>query len=360
MNDTITIMRTLGSVQAIPASHSIGVEVKESFYSSATKIRYLVRKGDSLPKKGRETFKAAEELQAGSTRALIFKLYEGEIVHPATDNRFVGIFKIAGSQIDSGRVKAGDEMVCEYEVSESGRLSITVSIPSVGGTFIGRDLYSRQEAQIDFSSARPAIQADADLTLSKLQELEYKINDGELPRVRQKLDEAGALFVEDDPESIKKAGQKVQEARALLAAIRAGYLPIIRQAELDNTLSSFDLYARNAAKPTELAAFENMARAALRLKDNSSGEFDNILDEMKSTTWNVVWRDDNFVIHRFHWLRERPFLFPDRKLHDGLVEKGQAALDREDISLLRIVVSDMHRAKASSSWSDEVHLSNII
>ena len=132
--DRMTVTRTAASIQAIPASHSIGVEVKESLYSSATKIRYLVRKGDSLPKRGKEVFKAAETLSAGSTRALVLKLYEGEIASPVTDNRFVGCFKIRGQEIDEGVIRAGDDILCDYEVSDSGRLSIMVTVPSVGGT----------------------------------------------------------------------------------------------------------------------------------------------------------------------------------------------------------------------------------
>src|SRR5262249_16379709 len=171
-------------------------------------------------------------------------------------------------------------------------------------------------------------------------------------------DQAEALFSanESDPESLKQAGQKVQEARAVLASIRAAHLAVIRQTELDNALSSFDVYAREKAKPTEITAFENMSRAALRLKEKASGEFDNILDEMKSTTWNVLWRDNNFVIGRFEFLRDQPFLFPDRKLHEALVERGLGAIQREDMNSLRTVVWDMYRAKASGSWSDEVHL----
>lgn len=361
-NDTITVTRTAGSIQGIPASHSIGVEVKESLYSSSTKIRYLIKKGDQLPKKGREIFKAAEELQAGSNRVLVFKLYEGEIVNPATDNRFVGIFKIAGSQVESGIVKPGDELVCEYEASESGRLAITVSIPSVGGTFMGNDLYSRQEAQIDYSNARLAIQAEAETTLSRLQEIELKVQDKELPRVRQKLDQAQSLCAnnESDPEAMKQAGQKVQEARTMLSGVRASHLTIIRQTELDSAISTFDKHAREHAKATEVTAFENMARAAQRLKDNSSGEFDNILDEMRSTTWNVLWREDDFAIGRFQWLSEQHFFFPDQKLHAGLVEQGHEALKRNDLDLLRRIVLELYRAKATTSWSDELHLSNII
>ena len=186
--DRLTITRTAASIDAIPASHSIGVEVKESLHSSATKLRYLVHKGDSLPKKAREVFKAAEALPAGSSGALIFKLYEGEIENPVTDNRLVGCFKIRGCDVETGAIRRGDDLVCEYEVSDSGRLSIMVSVPSVAGAFAGQDLYSRQEGQMDFTRSQIAIQAEAETTLEKIQQIELRVQDRDLQRARQLLD----------------------------------------------------------------------------------------------------------------------------------------------------------------------------
>lgn len=101
--ERIVITRTAASVEAIPASHSIGVEVRERLYGSATKVHYLVRKGDPLPKKGAVRFKAAERLSAGSSGALVFKLYEGESENPVSENTHIGCLKIRGSDIESGR-----------------------------------------------------------------------------------------------------------------------------------------------------------------------------------------------------------------------------------------------------------------
>jgi molecular chaperone DnaK len=159
---------------------------------------------------------------------------------------------------------------------------------------------------------------------------------------------------------MKQAAQKVQEARAMLAGIRASNLAIIRQAELDGAMTSFDNHAREHAKPTEITAFESMARTAQRLKDNSTGEFDNVLEEMRSTTWNILWRLDDFVIGIFDRFSGQPFLFPDKDIHAALVKKGHDAVERENMDQLRAVVLEMYRAKGSASWSDELHTSNII
>ncbi len=290
--DRLTITRTAASIDAIPASHSIGVEVKESLHSSATRLRYLVRKGDSLPKKAREVFKAAEALVAGSSGALIFKLYEGEIQNPVTDNGLVGCFKIKGCDVETGAIRRGDDLVCEYEVSDSGRLSIMVSVPSVGGAFTGQDLYSRQEGQMDFTRSQIAIQAEAETTLEKIQQIELRVQDRDLQRARQLLDQAHAACEDPaaDPEATKDASQKIQQARSMLSGVRINHLAVIRQADLYRAVEVFNQLAREHAKPSEETAFEAMTRTAERLIGNSSGEFDNVLDEMRGTTWNILWR----------------------------------------------------------------------
>src|SRR5690242_6288572 len=70
---------------------------------------YLVREGDRLPKNGRETFKAGNSLRAGSPGSLKFKVWEGDIADPVSDNRFVGLFEIKGSDFSDGVIAPGGD-----------------------------------------------------------------------------------------------------------------------------------------------------------------------------------------------------------------------------------------------------------
>ncbi|MDR4473598.1 MAG: hypothetical protein MRJ92_13475 [Nitrospira sp.] len=90
-------------------------------------LDYLVREGgDQLPKKGKKAFKAEEALKAGSTDSLKFKIWEGEIADLVNDVRFVGMFEIKGSDFYDGVIAAGAELVCEYEVLDSGLIVLEV------------------------------------------------------------------------------------------------------------------------------------------------------------------------------------------------------------------------------------------
>lgn len=55
--DKIVIARTAASIDAIPASHSVGIEVRDKVGGRFV-LDYLVREGDQLPKKGKKSFKA--------------------------------------------------------------------------------------------------------------------------------------------------------------------------------------------------------------------------------------------------------------------------------------------------------------
>src|SRR5690606_6138487 len=134
----------------IPASHSIALEVRDRLGAVAT-LDYLVREGDMLPQKGRRIYKAESRLEPGAERAINFKLWEGEIRDPVADNRFIGLFAIRGGDLDDRPVPAGAELICDYEVLDSGNIVLQVTIPAVQGSFnSARNFYSRQEGQINF------------------------------------------------------------------------------------------------------------------------------------------------------------------------------------------------------------------
>jgi molecular chaperone DnaK len=74
--DRFVITRTAASIDAIPASHSIGIEVRTRAGGSLT-LDYLVKEGDLLPKKGGCHFKTETSLKSQSPGSIRFKIWEG-------------------------------------------------------------------------------------------------------------------------------------------------------------------------------------------------------------------------------------------------------------------------------------------
>ena len=353
--DKIVIARTAASIDAIPASHSVGVEARDKLGGRLV-LDHLVREGDQLPKKGKKTFKTEESLRAGSAGSIKFKLWEGEISDPINDNRFIGMFEIKGSDFDDGVIAAGAEMICEYEVLDSGNIMMEVSVPSIGGSFhSGRNFYSRQDGQIDYTQASKLVEEQSEHALQRLDEMESKIDDPRLQQAREKLEQAESIKSgETDPETAKQAMDNVQEAKRLLALARKDHLKEIRQMELDKAVDFFDRLVREHARPTEANAFDNLAKTAQRAIDNNSGDFEAHLDDLRGKNFMILWRQDWFVIDRFKWLSKDSYLFPDAREHAQLSNVGAEALKANDIDKLRAVVAQMDSIRIGSGGDDEM------
>jgi molecular chaperone DnaK len=215
--DKIIITRTAATIDAIPASHSVGVEVLDKVGGRPV-LDWLIRAGDSLPKKGKVAFRAAESLKAGALGSLNFKLWEGEIEDPIADNRPIGVLKVSGSDFSDGVIPAGADLECEYEMLDSGNIYLEVSVPCIGGSFeSGKNFYSRQENQLDYASASRLVAEQGERTRTRVEEISKVVDDPKLDQARQKLEPAMSLDPQTaDPEKVKEADDKIHEARNLL------------------------------------------------------------------------------------------------------------------------------------------------
>jgi molecular chaperone DnaK len=353
--DLIVISRTAANIDAIPASHSIGIEAREKIGGRFV-LDFLVREGEHLPKKGKKIFKAEESLRSGRTGSIKFKLWEGEIEDPINDNRFIGMFEIKGSNFDDAVITAGAELVCEYEILDSGNIVLEVTIPSISGSFhSGRNFYSRQEGQIDYTKASKLVMEQSEQAMLRLDEMASKIDDPILDRARVKLEQASRIGVgESDPETAKQAMDGIHEAKRLLALARKEHLREIRQLELDKAVKFFSNLVREYARQSELSTFDNLVKTAQHSIDNDSGDFEGYLSELRGKSIMILWRQDWFVIDRFKWLSEDSHLFPDAQEHQKLVVMGKQALRANDLDKLRSVVAQLDSIRIGFGGEDNM------
>ncbi|MCA1856432.1 Hsp70 family protein [Massilia oculi] len=359
--DRIVIVRTAAQIDAIPASHSIAVEVLDRV-GGRTILDFLVREGDQLPKRGKKTFKAGEALAAGSRGSLKFKVWEGEIDHPVSDNRFVGMFEIKGTDIGDGAIARGSDLICDYEVLDSGNIVLDVTVPSIGGTFhSGRNFYSRDEGQVDYSKAAKRIEEEAERVSTRLKEIVGKVSDPRLDQAQERLARVQKDGTQDaDPEAAKQAMDDVQEAKRLLSLARKANQEEIRQIDLDKVIDFFDSHLRNNARPAETSAFDNLSRTAHRAIDKDGPEFDGLLDEMRSKNIEILWRQDWFIVDKFKWLAQSAHRFPDANEHAAQCAKGRRALESGDIDALRRIVLELDSIRFNTGGEDDMTISSNI
>jgi molecular chaperone DnaK len=353
--DKIIITRTAATVDAIPVSQSIGIEMLEKLGGRPV-LEYLVRPGDRLPVKGKKKFKAATSLKARSLGLLNIKLWEGDIEDPVTDNRFIGTLKISGSDFDTGVIHAGADLECEYEILDSGNIVLEVSVPCIGYTSPpGKNFYSRDSIDYSSPSTSKRIIEEGERTLDRLDEIAEVVYNPRLDQARPKLDSATSLDPqESDPEKAKEADEKVLEARKILAQVRKEHLQEIRQIELDGVVSFFDEHIREYARPAEASAFKNLVRTAQRSIDQNDRDFEQHLDELKGRNFEILWRQDWFVVERFKWMGNSPHLFADKHRFEEVSKIGIELLRSDDIDKLRDVVAQLYQIMIRSGAEDDM------
>ncbi|GLH77925.1 hypothetical protein SSBR45G_28330 [Bradyrhizobium sp. SSBR45G] len=360
--DRIAIARTAATVDAIPASHSIGIEVRDRV-GGALVLDYLVRKGDALPVTGHKRFKAMEPLRAGSSAALNFVIREGDIESPVSDNRCVGVFKITGQDFSDGMIAAGADLFCEYEILDSGNIVLDVSVPSIGASVRqDKNFYSRREGTIDYTAAARRARDDASLTSRRLLDLERHLPSNPMLAVaRQRLDRAMALAPDEaNPETTKQAMDDVDKAKELIAATRKAKRQIVRKAELAGLLNEFDREIRRWAKPSEETAFDMMAKSAERAIDDPRPEFEAFVRQLNQKISHILYRQDWFIIQRFNYDEGHPHLFSDLDRHAELTRQGRQWLAGGDIERLRGLLVELERDRIwLTDAEDLLSVSNI-
>lgn len=354
----LVITKTIATVGAIPASHSIGVEVLDKL-GGVSSLDFLVKEGEALPKRGHRVFKSEQSLKAGSASSINIKLWEGSITNPVHDNRFIGMLKITGMDFDEGVIPAGADLECDYEISDSGNIKLEISIPSVRAT-LPKNFYSPQEGRelnVD------KIAEEGQKMVERIDEyLNKLIDDPKLAKARDKAEQAASVGTEAiDSEDVLKAHEKVLESKKLLAQARIENLKLIRQMDLERNREFFDKYVRQYAKSSEITAYENQAKAAERSIVRNDNDFENLLEELGSKNFMILWRQDWFVIDRFNYLIRNSHNYDDKTRFDELKNIGNQYLQNDQIDMLREVVGELYRRQIiNNTDEDMMDMANII
>ena len=340
--DRITITRTVATVDAIPASHTISVEALKKLGSKHTELARVIRAGDSLPIKNKILFKAIESLKAGSDGALVFKLWEGEIEEPVTDNRSIGFLVISGADFNNGAIPAGADLEFEIEMLDSGAIKAAVSVPCIGFASSSKNFYSRQGGQYDFSDDSERIIEEAEQLHDRADEMSLIVNDPKLEQARLKLETAHSLDPNEvDTEKTQEAHENNLEAKRLIDQVRKEHVKEFRQMDLDSVTSFFQNTIQQFARPSETSDYESLTKTAQRSIDRNDENFIRYLDELNGKNLEILWRQDWFVIDSFKHMASSPHNFVDQRRSKELVDIGLRFINSGEIDNLRSIVAQL-------------------
>lgn len=363
-NNVIEITRTAASIEAIPCPHTISVEAREKA-GGFMRLVPLARAGDHLPKSGTIGFQAEKVIVAGEDDSLNFKLWEGEIKQPIEDNVPIGMMKVAGTDLVSGQIALGAELLCHFVVIDSGNVKLEVEIPSLG-TLIKDKLnyYERKAAEVDFSGSaqRQRIREEQESINHRIEAMEEQVSDHRLDEARAKLERIDqAALLAGDPETAKQSSESIQEAKRLLAEVREDNRIEILQRELDAVVQEFNEEIRDLAEPTEEIQFDNLARSTQRSVLEGGPEAEDRISELRGRIFRVLWRQSWFIEDWFDGLSRRPWLFADQDQYQSLIAEGRVARDQGNASRLRALVWELNQLRFGSSDEDDITVAaNII
>lgn len=353
----IIISYTMATVGAILASHSIGVEVRESSTSTRSTLDYLVREGDTLPAKGTKVFRAAETIRAGSPASLNFKLWEGEIEDEVEDNRFIGCIKVSGEDFSYGMIPAGAEIECSFVVNDSGSIDIELNIDSISQSFnSNKNFYSRQEGQVDLDHIANKINADGKNILAKVRGLS-----SQLDQPYEELNECGeiasrAICVRQetsDRESLQHLSDDILHAKRILNRIKRENLQKIREKNLEQLIEYYHDTTEKYSDEEDRERYEKLfANARLVMGENSSA-FDNMLQSVRYLNFDVLYKNNpEFPIRWFMYKIQNPENYSNQEQFYQLAEIGKKAIEQNDISTVKQVIGELARIEIADDEPD--------
>lgn len=360
-NSCIKITKTAATIEAIPSSHSIGVEVLDRLGGQPV-LDYLIRAGDPLPKKGRKTFKAAMNLQAGSADSLNIKVWEGEITNPISDNRSIGVLKVSGADFDEGTIPAGADLICDYEILDSGNVVLEVSVPSIASTFAsGKNFYSRQEGQIDFSTQIDVVKSEANSTMERLNSLSEDVEDRELDIARAKLEKARNLPNNAEAEEAQEAMENIYEARKLLSRVSQANRGVVREKELQSLYPVIEsMKSDNLIKEDDLSEIIKLLENARNVIDRNDGDYEKFISSARTKMFRALFKVDAFVIAEFNTLCQDEGMYSNRAEFLRLKGLGEACIERGDINQVRKIIFELFSMRHDNGNAVMSNITNII
>ena len=344
----IIIERLLASAGGVPATQTIAVKVLDD--AGKNTLEKLVPKGTELPARGKRSFRAAEPLKAGDTKALRLELFQlnDETIKDPELNLAVGEFRISAGDLPEGlSIRRGDEIIIHWEMGESQTVTAEIEIPAVSQRFDGRNFYDYQAGTQSFAGTEGGalVQQFLDNAGLDIERAEVAIPASvaaPLGVLRAQLEEQQSRAANTaDPDERRSVVEEVRLVRQRIAAAAAH--PDARAAmlrrSLDDEVRWYDKDVRPEASIADNERIDTLVRNARRHIDGgdkaSLDLADRTISEVAGLYWRVGLGLPSFCAALWRNAREDRHLAKDRSTFERIVTRGDRALAAGDIAGVR-------------------------
>ena len=352
-DQTVEITRTEASAAAIHATRTVSVKVAVGPASERRNVLHpLIKKGAPLPVEGIESLRLREKLVGGTPDKFDVELFNHENgVEDPELNLAIGVFRIAADDIlDVGEIaEAGSEVNIHWQMDDNGLIRCEVSIPSLNVHLENKAFYVPQEGQDRFDGEEGASLAEAKLFHAEAAIEEARSvmgQDTKLDQLQRRVARQRELLSNSsDAEARRAVTEEALHVQQELARLREA--PEHRRAILlleiehiedgvADLIDSFD--------PEVIERLNVLLRSAREEISNENWtEVKQLVQQARTVFQRALGQQPGFILQMFENLTQERHSALDKKLHDQLVAKGQAAIAAEDIEGVRDVVSAMFR-----------------
>ena len=325
--DEIVIKKLDIFIDKIPSELSIALEVVKKIGGDSDLV-YLVKEGDLLPKKDVKTVFAGESLEAGSSNSLNFQLRE---IDSMGRNKPIALLEIKGTDLTEGTIPVNAPLKCSHEKTRGGNIKFEVEV-DVGGTkrTFNNVLFRDERLTPDASQ----VTEEGIQIRKRIDHINEFVDDPKLEQAKKKVEPAIMLDREEsDDEKVLGRHEDNLTAQKLLNQVEGEpeNRKKIRQSDLDDVVKFFDMYIRQFARSSEATEFDKLAETAQRSIDNNDNDFNEHLNELSSRNFQILWRQDWFVIEQFKQLADSPHLFANQDRFEELVHIGMRLMQHPEI-----------------------------
>ena len=270
------------------------------------------------------------------------------------------MYKISGVDLGvNDIIPTGSEIICDYEMSDGGALSMSASVPCLGTEFEQKNFYFHDDAKLDLNDTEK-LSEEGKSIISRIDDISCKVDDERLDKAREKAEKAATITSRQvkDNEEVQEAYNELYEAKKILSQLREDHSKEINQMELDKCVQDFKNLVAKYADSSETASFNNLVRTAQRSINEPI--FTRYLDELKGKIFNILWRQDWFIVDSFKYRIKNPNDYFDSRRFAELKSRGLACLANNDIDELRTVIFELVKITKSGADSDTQSIVNII